>query len=173
MLLIGVENFIFVNNNEEKYVSIKDVPNLFNEDDLYTQIESFSILDLDADGENEIILYIIASSNDMGGLLILHQIDNNIYGYKTNYREITLLKEDSTFFYSDPTGIKENGIAIINSFSENGYSINKIAYTTNTNNSNAHIINNKSVSEEEFNLILNEQNSKKDVDWYKFAEDLN
>lgn len=163
MFLNGKENFILANDNTD--INIKDVPNLFNEGDLYTQIESYAIIDLDGDSKNEIVLNIIAASNDMGGLLILHEIDNKIYGYKTNYREITLLKEDSTFCYSDPTGIRESGIAKISEFSKNGFNINKIAYTMSTDESNTYTINNNSVIEEEYNSFMNEQNNKKDVSW--------
>ena len=166
MFLNGKENFILAINNTN--INIKDVPNLFNKDDLYTKIENYAVLDLDGDSNNEVILYITAVSNDMGGLLILHQIDNEIYGYKTNYREITLLKEDSTFCYSDPTGIKESGIARISNFNKNGYSINKIAYTMNTTERNIYNINNKSVSEDEYNSFMNEQNSKNEIVWNKY-----
>ena len=82
--------------------------------------------------------------------------------------KIALLKEDSTFCYSDPTGIKETGIAKISNFSKDGYSINKIAYTMNTTEANIYNINNKSVSEEEYNSFMNEQNSKNEIVWNKY-----
>ena len=56
----------------------------------------FTIVDMDGDGENEIVLSISTGSIDEG-FEVLHYQDGIVYGYHFWYRALEDLKEDGKF----------------------------------------------------------------------------
>lgn len=113
-------------------VAITDIPSLFDANDPLMKIWEFCVIDLDGDGEEEVILYVASAAGDMGGKVILHQIGGELYAYITDNRTLVDLKTDGTYSYSDPTGLAETGIAEITGFSETGYTVDRISWAVGT-----------------------------------------
>lgn len=170
-VLRGEISFLYVSEKAAQPKNIDDVPSLFDPSDAYmTKIWEFAVLDLDGDGTAEVILSVSGVANDMGGSLILHQINGRVYGYTANYRALTGLKTDGTFSYSDPTGVVEGGICSIAAFTETGYTIDKISYGQGDYGEwNTFVVNHQAATEEAFRAVENEQSKKPDAVWHDFA----
>lgn len=169
-ILQGDAQFLYVSEEAIESKNIYDVPALFDPNDAYMKIWAFAVLDLDGDGNTEVILSVYGAAGDMGGSLILHQIDGRVYSYTANYRALEDLKADGTYSYSDPTGVVEGGICSIADFTETGYTIDKITYGHGTYEGwDTFIVNHRSATEEEFQAARNEQAKKSDATWYDFT----
>lgn len=169
-VLTGNHQFSYTNDDGSNLasVSIADLPALFNPDDDYMAIQNYVMVDLDGDGVEEAVLLVVGVAGDTGGYLVLHRIDDNVYGYRTGYRTFENLKTDGTFGYSDNIGAKE-GVAIIG-FTENSFVMNDVlsatgqAYTMDT-----FMVNGEEVTEEEYNAAKEAQTLKSDVEWHEFS----
>ena len=171
-VLLGDAEFTYVNNGNIETMNITDVPSIFDPDDSYMKIWDFSVVDLDGDGGEEVILFVVGVAGDMGGKMILHQIGDEIYGYKSDNRTLVELKTDGTFEFSDPTGVVEGGFGSITDFSERGYTIDKISYGTGTYEGwNTFVVDHQSATEEEYFDAAAIQNEKPDAEWYDFTEE--
>ena len=148
---------------------IDDVPALFDPYDTYMKIWSFAVQDLDGDGNAEVILSVFGAAGDTGGYLILHQMDDKVYGYTANHRALENLKTEGTYGYSDPTGVVEGGICAIADFTETGYTIDKITYGHGTYEGwDTFVVNHQPATEEEYLAAENRQAEKPDAVWYEF-----
>ena len=171
-VLLGDAEFTYVNNGNIETMNITDVPSIFDPDDSYMKIWDFSVVDLDGDGGEEAILFVVGVAGDMGGKMILHQIGDEVYGYKSDNRTLVELKTDGTFEFSDPTGVVEGGFGSITDFSEHGYTIDKISYGTGTYEGwSTFVVDHQSATEEEYFDAAAIQNEKSDAEWYDFTEE--
>lgn len=170
-VLRGEASFFYVSEEEAGQKEISQVPALFDPYDEYMKIWEFALLDLDGDGRTEVVLHVSGAAGDQGGSLILHQQGNQVYGYKMGSRELTALKEDGTYSYSDPTGIVEGGICSITAFNKTGYTVDKATYGRGTHEGwDSFVVNRQPAVEEEFLAAESEQNKKPDAAWYEFTE---
>ncbi len=124
----GLENFYFASGETIEAKNVNEIPDIFDIYDDYMKIWDYTFIDLDKDGNDEVVLFVCGVAGDMGGRFILHKIDDKVYGYKVGHRELVDLKADGTFKNSDPTGIAEMAICSIKNFTKTGYTIEKIAY---------------------------------------------
>ena len=171
-VLLGDAEFTYVNNGNIETMNITDVPSIFDPDDSYMKIWNFSVVDLDGDGKEEVILFVVGVAGDMGGMLILHQIGNEVYGYICDNRTLSELKTDGTFEFSDPTGVGEGGFGAITGFSERGYTLDKISYGTGTYEGwNTFVVDHQPATEEEYFDAAAIQNEKPDAEWYDFTDE--
>lgn len=172
-ILQGEAEFLFVSEGTAESKTIEDVPALFDPDNAYnTKIWDFTSLDLDGDGENEVILSVFGTAGDMGGQLILHQLDEQIYGYKTDCRTLTNLKTDGTGNYSDPTGAAEMGICTVSDFTTTGYTVKKISYGIGTYQGlTEFVVNEQPAGETEYLSAIEQQENKTDAVWYEFTSE--
>ena len=115
-ILYGDAEFYCYDSGTLQTVTINDVPALFNSDP-YSRIYEYAVVDLDRDGNDEVVLNIIATAGDAGGKLILHQIDNKVYGYKTDYKRLQSLKKDGTYEFQG-WSLTWDGFAQIAGFDE-------------------------------------------------------
>lgn len=174
-VLLGDIQFFYVSGGNIEITAISDVPLLFDADDSFMKILAFSVVDLDRDGGDEVILFVEGVAGDTGGKIVLHQIGDDIYGYISDNRNLVNLKTDGTFSYSDPTGVVEGGIGAITGFSESGYTFDKVSYGTGTYEGwNVFVVDHQSATEEEYFNAVAIQNEKPDAEWYDFtAENIN
>ena len=171
-VLLGDSEFICILNGNIETMDITDVPSIFDADDPFMKIWDFAAVDLDRDGEEEVVLFAVGAAGDMGGKLILHQIGDKVYGYISDNRTLEELKTDGTFLFSDPTGVVEGGIGVITSFSELGYIMDKISYGTGTNEGwNTFIVDHQPATEEDYFNAVAIQNEKPYVEWYDFTNE--
>ncbi len=139
-------------------------------EDITGEVTGFTIVDMDGDGENEIVLSISTGSVDEG-FEVLHYQDGIVYGYHFWYRALEDLKEDGTFTGSG--GASSSSINRI-VFLEKGYAVDTLyesrsQYGTDGVNEIQYYKNGEVCSEEEFNDALNRQYEKASVTWYKLT----
>lgn len=171
-VLLGDAQFSYVSDGNTETIDITDIPSIFDAYDPSMKIWNFSVVDLDRDGEEEVILFVNGVAGDMGGKIIFHQIGDKVYGYKSNNRIFEELKTDGTFGFSDPTGVAEGGIGAITDFSELGYTIDKISYGTGTYEGwNTFVVDHHPATEEEYFDAVTIQNEKPDAEWYDFSNE--
>lgn len=171
-VLRGDEPFLYVSEGTPEEKNISDVPALFDPNDTYMKIWAFTVLDLDGDGKTEAVLSVYGAMGDMGGSLILHQMDDKFYGYKVDYRNLESLKADGTYSYSDPTGAVEGGIGSVADFTETGMTMDKITYGRGIYGEwDTFVVNHRSATEEEYWAASKEQAEKPDAAWYDFTDE--
>ncbi len=171
-VLLGESRFLHCAEGKAEAMDITDIPALFDEADPLMKIFDFAIVDLDGDGKEEIILFVIGVAGDMGGKVILHQAGGEVYGYSTDNRTLVDLKTDGTYSYSDPTGMAEAGIAAFTGFSRDGYTVDKKASATGTYEGwDSFAADCEPVTEEEYMDMISRQEEKQDVQWHEFSEE--
>lgn len=171
-VLLGETQFRYPSDGKIGTITIADVPSLFDANDPFMKIWQFAVDDLNGDGEDEVILFVVGAAGDTGGKVILHQIGGTVYGYITDDRTLVDLKTDGTFNFSDPTGVAEAGIAAITNFSENGYTVDKISYETGTYEGwNTFVVDHQPATEEEYQNAVSEQEKKQNAEWYDFNDE--
>ena len=171
-VLLGNAGFLYVADGNTEVMDITDIPIIFDADDPSMKIWEFSVVDLDRDGEEEIILFVIGVAGDMSGKMILHQIGDEVYGYACDSRTLEELKTDGTFGFSDPTGVAEGGIGEIIDFSEVGYTMDKISYGSGTHEGwDTFIVDHEPATEEEYFNAASMQSGKPDAEWHDFIDE--
>lgn len=171
-VLLGDSPFVYSSDGNIETMTITDVPALFDAEDPFMKIFEFSVVDLNGDGEDEVILFVAGAAGDMGGKVILHQIGDEIYGYITDHRTLVDLKIDGTYGYSDPTGVAEAGIAAVVDFSKAGYTTDKFTYATGTYEGwDAFVADLQPVTEEEYLNALSRQDQKQNAEWHEFSSE--
>ena len=171
-ILLGKSNFICTDLSN-KSLNISEIKQAVTDDDSVTvSATKFAILDINGDGEDEIVLWLQINGISDYGFEILHYQNGEIYGYTLQYRAFMNLKTDGTFLFS--SGAADFGIGKMN-FSETGYSVNGQAYSQSGYDSNneftvQYFVNDESCSEDEFNDVINGQEQKADVEWYDLSE---
>lgn len=149
---ILLENGSFVNTdlhdqeiNIQK-INLTSIGKAVTDDDSVTvTADKFAIIDLDGDGENEIVLWIQVNGVVDYGFEILHYQKGTVYGSTWPYRTFMGLKTDGTFVYSG--GRMETGVGKLK-FAEDGHAFI-----------------------EELNDDLDYQDGKTDVTWYDISAD--
>ena len=171
-VLLGDSQFVYYADGNMEAMDITGVPALFDADDPYMKIFDFAMVDMDGDGEDEAVLFLAGAAGDMGGKVILHATDGEVYGYRTDNRTLEELKTDGTYLYSDPTGMTEAGIAAVSGFSGEGLSVDMIARASGTYEGwDTFTVSGRPVTEEEYRDILSRQEKKEDAKRYEFTEE--
>lgn len=139
-ILLGDEDFVNIDRSDQDIrLSLESIKEVVSDEDWVTaKVTKFTIIDLDGNGENEIVLWIQANERSDYGFEILYFQDQEVYGFTLPYRGFMHLKTDGTFYSSG--GMDNKGIGKLQ-FSERGYTI-------------------EDVSDDEF------QDEKADVEWY-------
>ncbi|MCM1262899.1 MAG: hypothetical protein NC313_09270 [Butyrivibrio sp.] len=154
---------------QNKKINLTNIKEMVTDDESITVTATkFAVMDLDNDGQNEIILWIQINGISDYGFEILRYQEGAVYGYTLQYREFMDLKTDGTFIFSG--GAADLGIGKL-SFSGNGYVIDRLYYSESQYNSNnelevRYIANGTLYSEEEFNNDMSHQGEKSNVKWY-------
>lgn len=135
-------------------------------------ISSFTVIDLDEDGIDEVILW-LAAGEEKVGCEILHGVNDEIYGYFIPYRGFYNLKADGTFRFSSGAG--NSGIGTIK-FDLQAYTVEKITYSeTQYDERNqaeaSFVVNGHASLYEDFEAEMEKQDEKKDAETYAFTDD--
>lgn len=153
-------------------VPVDRIPHIFSPYSDYTQFGQFSVLDLDGDGTQEVVVQSIDVAGDMGGYLVLHRQEDEVYGFLFDWRSFWSLKTDGSFEYSSPTGLAwavgrvqfgpgSCDYALPMYTGATDYTYEEIEYT----------VNGQPAGEEEYNAAVEAQNAKPDAVWYEFSEE--
>lgn len=153
-ILLGNGHFIST-DLQNKELSLQDIGEAVTDDDSITvKATQFTIIDLDDDGESEIVLWIQINGISDYGFEILHYQKGVVYGYTLPYRTFMNLKTDGTFLFSG--GLADSGIGKLK-LSEDEYAIENIIGEVDL--------------EEEINAAMSWQESKVDVVWHDLSVD--
>ena len=144
-ILLGDGDFVNIDrSNQDIRLRLENIKEVVSDEDWVTaKVTQFTIIDLDGNGENEIVLWIQSNGGSDYGFEILYFQDQEVYGFTLPYRGFMDLKTDGTFYLSgdmDNRGIRRLRL------SERGYTIEEVS---------------DSESQEE----------KTDVEWYDLTPD--
>ena len=155
------EHLLKALNNETKVIDENNNELLLSEYKLPSDenivIEKTTFVDLDSDGNNELVAL---TKSNYGAYIILRHENNMVYVYTINIRSLNNLKEDGTFIGNNGS---QSYAYMKLSFNKNSYE-SKILAEVNKNE-NIYKINEKDVSEQTFLDYENEFNNKKDCEW--------
>ena len=148
-------------NNETKVIDENNNELLLSEYKLPSDenivIEKTTFVDLDSDGNNELVAL---TKSNFGAYIILRYENNMVYVYAISIRSLNNLKEDGTFIGNN--GVQSYAYMKL-SFNKNLYETKILAEVNETEN--IYKINEKDVSKETFLDYENEFNNKKDCEW--------
>ena len=134
--------------------------------DMDWTITRFALLDLDGDGTDELVLNIDYSGDEE--YVVLTCFDGAVYANQVVYRGFLTPKADGTVAWSN--GAFDNGYARFRF--ENGVLVyDDFAVMIDNGSSVTYTLNGESVSEEDFDAFIAEQNAKDDLAWTAFSVD--
>ena len=171
-VLLGAKQFQCINESGEKMMTVSEVSALFDPNDEYMKIWEYAVVDLDADGQDEVVLFVVGAAGDAGGKLILLREGEEVYGYKANHRKLVDLKTDGTFYYSEGLGGTEDGIAVITNLSGSNMELDRITYAKGKNGEfDTFTVDREPATEEEYLDRVSQQDQKTNAKWYEFSEE--
>ncbi len=135
--------------------------------DMDWTITRFALLDLDGDGTDELVLNIDYSGDEE--YVVLTCFDGAVYANQVLHRGFLTPKADGTVAWSN--GAFDNGYARFRF--ENGVLVydDFAAVSSDDSGSVTYTLNGESVSEEDFDAFIAEQNAKDDLAWTAFSVD--
>ncbi len=134
--------------------------------DMDWTIKRFTLLDLDGDGADELVIAIDYSGNEE--YVVLTCYDGTVYANQVVYRGFLTPKADGTVAWSN--GAFDNGYA--RSRFENGVLVyDDFAVMIDNGSSVTYTLNGENVSEEDYNAFTAEQDAKDDLAWTDFTEE--
>lgn len=180
-VLLGDEDFVCAETwSQNKRVNFKNFTELFLDDadeeedgSMTAAADRFAVLDLDGDGEEEVILWIVVNDALDYGFEILRYQEGTVCGYTLGYREFMQLKSDGTFIYSG--GYADWGIAKLR-FSEDAcltdrrYCVES-HYNSERNLEIQYLADGEPYSAAEFDDDVRRQDAKSDAVWYELTEE--
>lgn len=132
--------------------------------DMDWTIKRFTLLDLDGDGADELVIAIDYSGNKE--YVVLTCYDGTVYANQVVYRGFLTPKADGTVAWSN--GAFDNGYA--RSRFENGVLVyDDFAVMIDNGSSVTYTLNGENVSEEDYNAFTAEQDAKDDLAWTDFT----
>lgn len=103
-VLLGKSKFVLYQDEQtSSLASIDDVPALISKDDPYVKISDFTVVDMDGDGTDDVLVWVCGVTTDFSGYLLLRQENGTIYGTifdahnHWSNRWFSDLKTDGTF----------------------------------------------------------------------------
>lgn len=179
--LLGDEDFVCAETgSQNKRVNVKNFTELFLDDSdeeedgsMTAAVDRFAVLDLDGDGEEEVILWIVVNDALDYGFEILRYHEGTVCGYTLGYREFMQLKSDGTFIYSG--GYADWGIAKLR-FSEDACLTDRRYCVESHCNSERnleiqYLADGEPYSAAEFDEDVRRQDAKSDAVWYELTEE--
>ena len=138
------------------------------------EVSKYTLVDLDGDGTDELILWI--EQQGVGETyLILHVFNGTLYGYGYAYKEMQDLKMDGTFFdrylFSEEWDRQGQGYSKV-SFTETGSEFHPFTYSVSLpgdlpeEEKYVYVADGKTVDYETYSAAVAEQESKPHATWY-------
>ena len=172
-VLNGKTQFYYVSKEQKaELTDIGSVPGIFSPYSEYAALWRFAVVDLDQDGEREVVLQVTDVAGDGGGYLALYQQDGKVYGAACDYRMFMNLKADGTFDYANLL-LTEQGIGKIESFAKAGTQVEPLAQEL-SGDGWATVTYRKGgakISAQEYDREKQLQEQKPDAVWYDFTEE--
>ncbi|MDP4178525.1 MAG: hypothetical protein Q8900_09330 [Bacillota bacterium] len=177
---VGNEAEYYNVDNDTEYYNVDSGKNVLLEKfstDLVTYGEGsgrfkkmqFAVIDLDGDGVPEVVVKL--TKNNL--YEVLHYFNGKIYGYTFDVFQLGSIKIDGTFSYF---GVGGHNVFRKLRFQEGACITDSIGYVKITNinyqeDDEEYFIDNKQVTQDEYDPFENKQNAKKEITWYDFTDD--
>lgn len=171
---IFLENLAFFDVGSAEKISIDELSRSFTSDEtVEVTVSRFTVIDLDNDGMDEVVLWLTVDGNEYFGCEILHSTEEEVYGFFVPYRGFNSLKTDGTFSFSGGAG--NSGFGTIK-FTSQEYTVEKITFCeTRYDEKNeaevSFVVNGHEATQEEFERELEIQNEKQDAETYSYSEE--
>lgn len=167
-VLLGEREFYLAEDND--YLLSMNIANICSLFDVSDAILEFAVVDLDRDGEEEVVLFVIPAAGDAGGRVILRRWDDMVYAYVVNFRNMWELKTDGTYEYSMTAN--NDGFARITGFTKTGFTEDRYTYETGSyEGADTFVVNHESVSENKYKKSVALEHGKKKAVWHEFNEE--
>lgn len=151
-----------------------DIPTIrlaFTPEDIPLNTTHFAVVDLDGDGQQEIVLEVAAQQTPgVGGFVILREQQGTVFGYPLWYRAFNAIKADGTFSFS--SSAFSSGFGRLR-FQEHGAATDRIAYSDVASDDPGQILyymEGSPISESAFDAAIAQQSSKSDAVWHPFTQ---
>jgi len=157
---------------ENKELNLSQVRELVTSD---TSIKvtpgNYAVVDLDRDGEDEVILSLVINGESDYGNLVFHYQDGMVYGYVFAYRAFSNIRADGTFMASEGAG--DTAICRL-SFDKESYEVDEITYCTSSydaemNLHTAYYVEHKEAAREEYDKAYGEWDELAGVEWRYYS----
>lgn len=150
------------NNDEDTYIGMVDniTGTMF---DKYLIPARFTVVDMDQDGEKEVIVDLTTGTD--GWNLVLHYHEGKVYGYGYVYRGMLNIGNDGRYTFSN--GAADNGIAHL---VFDGSSVTEEILAQSIGSSKEYYVLGSKVSEQEYIDYINSNNSNQ-AEWYDFTKE--
>ncbi|MFA9466065.1 MAG: hypothetical protein ACERKN_17435 [Velocimicrobium sp.] len=134
------------------------------------KVTHFTVIDMDGDQISEVILE-LSLGDYPDQYEILHYSNGKVYGYNYVYRGFEMPKEDGTYSYANSAS--DVGTEKILNFNSDAVEIETLGYAQSDYSGEniviSYFVNNASVAKEDFDAFIDQQNKKKDLQWYAFS----
>lgn len=174
-ILLGNASFYRAGTDEKH--SIYELRSCFTSNETVEMtVISFTVIDLDEDGIDEVVLWPSLSGNEYFGSVILHSTGDEVYGYPIWYRGFNHLKTDGTFHSSGGAGDwGYNKIRFTPQY-EREYTAERITYCEtykdeNGNQQARYFVNGLEATREDFLGESDKQDAKPDVQKHRYTEE--
>lgn len=170
-ILQGESDFLYAaEDGTVKMTAISDVPKIFSPYSKYAAVGRFALADLDGDKEQEMVLQIIDTAGDMGGHMVLHRYQDQVYGSVSHYKTFENLKADGTYSYSTLIGT-ESGIGRME-FTKGKCVPQRTAYeiTDQTWEKFSYFVNDAPATAKKYKAVKKRQGKKQDAVWHEFTD---
>lgn len=128
----------------------------------------FSVADLDADRQDEVIVKLSVNGNEYGYEVLVHR-DGTVYGYELVYRSMLDLKADGTFSFA--SSASDAGFGTLKWMNDE-YRIQPIAYSELAGDGKVYYYHDgKVIPGELYDQLQNTQDRKTAVTWYDFTDE--
>ncbi len=122
----------------------------------------YTFLDVDRDGERELVLALTIGTDEYYGYLVLDAIGSNVYGYEFVYRAMNDLKTDGTFSFSSGAADGGFGYAVLDG---QPHTV-PLARSCSDGEDVQYFEGSEQISPEAFYVLWDEQISKPSAEWY-------
>lgn len=169
-----LKQYRLVLNNDSPFFSASDHSALYlgqlngGLGDLPVVFAQFSVADLDADRQDEVIVKLSVNGNEYGYEVLDHR-DGTVYGYELVYRSMLDLKADGTFSFA--SSASDAGFGTLKWMNDE-YRIQPIAYSELAGDGKVYYYHDgKVIPGELYDQLQNTQDRKTAVTWYDFTDE--
>lgn len=161
------EDGVFFNTDAGSELTIEELDKAVGYDTAIT-IKQFTVVDLDDDGKEEVVLALDAGFD--GFFEVLHEQNGTVYGYTLVYRAMQALKQNGLLAFS--SGALDSGIGRLR-FGAAGYELLPLTYSQSGTDgagsvSVAYYVDGAEAGEEAFRSAYDAFQSLPDAEWYAF-----
>lgn len=173
-VLDGKAGFTYILGPDETLeVGIANIKSIYNPElpDDYKLSIDFTVLDLDGDGGNEVVLWVDRNSA-VGCSIVLHYQEGTVYGFLFYPRSLGDLKTDGAFWFSSSAA--DHGFGRL-AFARPGcYTVDRTTYSKPEGDgwgNMLYVVDHQTATADEFDAAVSEFYDREEPAWYPLTEE--